>query len=480
MNKHPVWLTTLLCLAAACSSAPAKPTENPGKNPPPASVDALPGLPVLYFDQYAPVKEADGRTTYAARLQVFADPLSAQPGDQAPAFLTSTPLHPPRMVQLKYRGQSTSDTPKHPFALQFSQNEPLLDLPADTEFVLQAAYFDPAVLPNWLAAQLAAEAGIALPRSRLVELWGSQLEFDTDTAWQGLYLLTEKIKRGKHRVPLKKPDLTGGYLLKFDKTSPRDTVITTASGLPITMVEPDSPTPEQAAWVKNRLDSWEAALDRPQTGDWKAGLDLTSWADQFLLNEVLGNVDGLKYSFYFSLDRGGPLKAGPGWDFDLAMGQVRWGNERETWKLAPDGRSWTISQRWYIIGSPDHPVWWKKLLRQPEFFRLVQARWQEIHHSAFNSGTVARWIGTALKKWQVKQRDGALEDWGRYHLDASLWNVAERPAQSEAFPKVVYFQAAGQNPYDLNFRWLQAWLDSRFAWLNQASTWTHLKAWAEK
>ena len=86
-------------------------------------------------------------------------------------------------------------------------------------------------------------------------------------------------------------------------------------------------------------------------------MDVKSFIDYFILNEVARNADGFKKSVFFHKDRdslGGKLKAGPVWDFDWA-----WKNINGCYVCNQnDGSGWThhindcvtdnYSTGWYI------------------------------------------------------------------------------------------------------------------------------------
>ena len=98
---------------------------------------------------------------------------------------------------------------------------PLLDLPAEEDWILYAPYSDKSLIRNVLTFTLAAQLGNGyVPRCRFVELF-------LNNNYEGVYVLMEKIKRGNDRVDIAKlkeeditgEELTGGYIVKIDKST---------------------------------------------------------------------------------------------------------------------------------------------------------------------------------------------------------------------------------------------------------------------
>ena len=93
--------------------------------------------------------------------------------------------------------------------------------------------------------------------------------------------------------------------------------------------EYDEILPVQASYIEQYCDSFENALYGPQYADPLTGyrkyVDLGSWVDYFLLNELSKNVDGYRISTYFFKQKdsdGGLLHMGPVWDYDIAWGNA--------------------------------------------------------------------------------------------------------------------------------------------------------------
>ncbi len=128
-------------------------------------------------------------------------------------------------ISIEIRGESSAwYSPKKSYSLETqtdlgeNNNVSLLDLPQENDWILYGPYLDKSLIRNVLSYRLFEEMGHYSPRTRFVEVI-------LNNDYQGVYILTEKIKRDKNRVDMAKllptdisgDELTGGYLLRIDK-----------------------------------------------------------------------------------------------------------------------------------------------------------------------------------------------------------------------------------------------------------------------
>src|SRR5690606_6731806 len=163
----------------------------------------------------------------------------------------------------------------------------------------------------------------------------------------GLYLLQEKIKPDSGRVNIVKmsssddsgTELTGGYITKADKITGGDAVaFTTPSYVGITEYVHDHPKPDdivlsQHNYIRNQyqiLGTASASNNFDIVTGYPSMIDVPTFVDFMVLNELSSNADGYQLSTYFHKDRGGKLRAGPIWDFNLTYGNdlFMWGYDR--------------------------------------------------------------------------------------------------------------------------------------------------------
>lgn len=295
----------------------------------------------------------------------------------------------------KVRGSSSAGLPKTPYAIEWwdefneDKKEGILGLPADSEWVLYAPnQYDPVMLHNPFIHQLSRDLGQYSPRTRFVELYVQRNSGVLATnQWMGVYVLEEKPAIDRNRLDIAKlqpedvaePEVTGGYLMKFDRLDPADGGISFGSGTAAAVdpKEPELESPQRApqlAYIKKYLSDFSRAQTAANWRDPVAGylpfIDLTNWVDYHVVEVLSGNVDSLVLSAYFHKERNGPLKWGPHWDFDRALGST-------------DGRD--VNPRNWNTGPFFGATWWGRILRDPTAWQLWVDRYQE-----FRAGVLSR------------------------------------------------------------------------------------------
>ncbi|MGI4757579.1 MAG: Ig-like domain repeat protein [Janthinobacterium lividum] len=281
-------------------------------------------------------------------------------------------------ANLHVHGNSTAQMPKLPYTIKFNTSLDLLTLlgvkcpfvtstgkpvcDKSKSYVLLANYDDKTLLRDWSAFTLANSipfgsgylSETAVPSSQTGVIptpsgtsallpWAPHsvfVELFLNGAYEGVYQLAEKLNVDSHRVNITEltetatsEDLSGGYLLEIDQHRDEAFVFTTPRGLPIGLIDPDfSPHPEvpqQTSYIANYVNAAEDALFSPTFTDpvsgWRSYFDEASVVNYYLINEIMGNVDGGNFysSTYLYKDKDNPfLYMGPVWDFDISSGNV--------------------------------------------------------------------------------------------------------------------------------------------------------------
>jgi len=145
------------------------------------------------------------------------------------------------------RGNTSLRYLKRSFALKTrdeswqAQSVSILGFPKDSDWILYAPYPDKTLIRDVLAYDLSRQMGRYASRTKFVELFLNQVGGRLGKRhYMGVYVLEEKIKRGKDRVNLQKlgtndntePNLTGGYIFKKDHWDTTGNVTPTVEGRP--------------------------------------------------------------------------------------------------------------------------------------------------------------------------------------------------------------------------------------------------------
>lgn len=294
----------------------------------------------------------------------------------------------------RVRGQSSAGFAKKQYRFELwnqeneDKDETLLGMPSDSDFILGAPFVDKSLIRNSLAYELGRELGLYAPRTRHVEVFlnvnGGELNYETD--YLGVYFVAETNKITKDRVDLKKldpqdeaePEITGGYMMKWEQNvSEAPKRVSGFSNLEL--VDPDGAdeaTAAQKQWLSDYLQDVDSRVKSEDRGDpvtgYKPVIEVASYANIMVINELARDQDGYMRSAYMYKDRGGKIMQGPLWDYNLGMGTGCCRNNRNT---SPTG---TDSGWQYVENTPvSEHKWERDLVKDPDFWQAFVDRWQE-------------------------------------------------------------------------------------------------------
>ncbi|MCQ2120456.1 MAG: CotH kinase family protein [Fibrobacter sp.] len=290
-------------------------------------------------------------------------------------------------ITIKGRGFSSFEMPKYSYKIEFNEKISLFDFPKNRDFVLIANFRDKSHLKNFITYKLANNLGDDFsPKSKFVELY-------LNRKYEGLYLLTESIKVGNQRVKIAKND--SSFL--FEKTTPpsnRPSFQTSNKNL-FEIRYPKDVSQQSFNLLKNHINSFElliknnATLSLDSLNQW---LDIDDFIRYYWIQEFSKNYDGrFLRSILLTWEKGGPIKMGPVWDFDLAYGIHRTGTS------TPEG--------WLIRDSG----WNKWLWKNDAFAKKAQLYWRnnypKIEFMTDSIETFGKLIQRAIKndnkRWPV-------------------------------------------------------------------------------
>ena len=307
-------------------------------------------------------------------------------------------------VGIEVRGSSSQMFPKKSYGLELwdvngnAIDSGLIGMPPESDWILSASYSDKSLLNNYMTYDLSAMMGWYASRCEFVEVV-------LNGQYIGVYVLMEKIKRDNNRVDLANllptditgDELTGGYIIKIDKTTGNGGNGWTSMYAPDTSIngqtifyqyEYPSETdimPQQQAYIQAYVDSFETALAgtnylHPTLG-YKNFINMNSFIDYLLLNEMSRNVDGYRLSTFLYKDKysnGGKLTIGPVWDYDIAWGNADYCGSPSTTGWAYDFALACPGDYWQI------PFWWDRFMTDTAFTNQLRCRWEELKVTALS------------------------------------------------------------------------------------------------
>ncbi len=355
-------------------------------------------------------------------------------------------------IGIEIRGSSSQSFPKKNYGMETrteagdNANVSLLGMPEENDWVLHGPYTDKSLLRNVLAYHIGSLTSQYTPRTRLCELM-------INTDYRGLYVLTERIKRDKNRVDISRlrpediegDELTGGYILQIDRDDPGIDDGWWSSIGPDVFYKFDDPDfdeirPEQKNYIQNYIRNFELAMDGPQYNQvWDQYIDLNSFVDYWIVNEVGKHIDAFKLSFFIHKKKdsnGGKLHMGPLWDFNLAFGNFDFGHD-----AGPNGWSY----RWVESGTR-HPFWVSKLLTIPAVQNAISCRWTELRQGSLGTDNLLQFLDqNTMRTEEARQRN------------FQRWPVLGQYVWPNFF--------VGNN-YDDEIRFLKGWLTNRLNWMD--------------
>ena len=333
------------------------------------------------------------------------------------------------LTNMKGRGNSTWGAPKKPYAIKFDKKKSLMDLPEDKSWVLLANYYDATLLRNDLAFFMGNEISTLdwTPHYQ-------QADLILNGQYKGIYQLGEKVKISKKRVNVG----DDGFLLEVDAKADANEVTfnVTHIGQPINIKEPDVVVDgEDYNYIVDYLTNADAVLFSENWLDaedgYKKYIDMSSFVDWYLINEIAKNNDAIFYtSCYMNLKRGGKLKMGPLWDFDVAFGGYPW--EPRASEIS------NLTTGFYIKDVS----WINRMFNDPEFLSLVKERFNDFY---------------SRKQDMLDHIDSkAAIIIEKVIEDNKLWGRITNKTASNEEVKVAYQEKVNQ---------LKTWLSTRLEWL---------------
>jgi hypothetical protein len=379
------------------------------------TIDPTSDLPIMIVDGYGKGKPLDKETSLDAAVMFF-EPVN---GVASMATLPSLALRAGYHV----RGQSSRSFPQTPYKVELWDNAnhdldaTVLGMPADSDWALIPPYYDRTLIRNPFTYTLGAEMGLSVPRTQYVEVYLNYADHAiSDADYQGIYWLSETIKNNKDRTNLKQlkeadttlPAISGGYIFKFDQAAAEEPKLV-CTGSPVLagglgggkggggmttagtcwtdleVVDPDPLVAAQKTWLTQYVQTFHDSLHATPMGDYSMYIDVPSFIDYLIVNELTLNVDAYVRSAYYHKDRDKKLIAGPLWDYNFALGGV--GAQNATPQTASD-------TGWRFSGTRNVNNWYQKLTSDPAFMTQVKARYTALRQTLLSQASIEARMNT--------------------------------------------------------------------------------------
>ena len=321
---------------------------------------------------------------------------------------TNIVKHEDMEIKIKLRGNSTFEADKKPFKIKFESKQALFGLEKAKEWVLLANYYDKANVRNYLAYMTANKMGNLgfQPSYIFVDVY-------FNGKYYGLFLLTEQMEVNPGRVDIEDNFSASGvssFLIEADERAKLEypgyqgRCYVTSGGYDFALKGPDADdyveacdllfynpdaTPEEyeeaqevydqfekdTAWLQSFMDDVSDAIYDLDYTRIQQLIDIDSFVDYYLVQEMFKNVDVGSTSQFYVIDQGQEtvkLTMGPVWDFDIAAGVVD-ETSSSTYKSYSRAPLFTRERDYY----------YRELFKIPEFEQLVKERYSETRNEVF-------------------------------------------------------------------------------------------------
>ena len=380
-------------------------------------------------------------------------------------------------IAVKYRGNSSfSNSKKKPYGFKTMETSDvdgkklktkILGMPKDNDWVLLAPYSDRSMIRDVLMYELARPYFEYTPRARHCELI-------LDGTYYGVYIMTERVRKGKNRLNLDDPgdsgdELTGGYQLEVDRAD-EDHIYNSkyhtrdANGqefwyngnvnFQYKHPEYDEMEPShhvQRQYIENQIDKMEDALASsnfkdPETG-YRKYIDVTSFIDFELSQEVALNVDGYRLStnIYKRRDSVDPRFKTALWDFNIAFGNADYysGDQTNFWIYQNGKIDYTDPTK--------APFWWSRMMEDPEYVKALKNRWAEYRHNTYRDEHITAVIDSLVNMLDAK---------GARERNCNAWKIWDENIWPVPNWRTV-------NTWEKEISNLKSWISKRIEWMDK-------------
>lgn len=303
------------------------------------------------------------------------------------------------------RGNQTFTYEKKSYQLNLSVPVDFMNMGLSDTWILLCNVYDPAYIRNKLTYEMALQAGMpGSPKSEYIDVYFNGI-------YAGMYQLCEKVEIGENRLEIadlemqnralngevldyadafvtedgsgkgirlaRNPeDITGGYLIEHDYGEKFNEVTSgfiTDTGEHFALKSPGHASEAEIAYISGRMQEIEDAIKaedgyNPVTGKYYTEyIDLESWADKYLIEEITRNNGGGSTSSYFYKPQDSlstKVYGGPVWDYDKGYGNAS-GYNKNTRDLA------------FLTLHMDYTNWFYYLYQHEDFVEMVKKEYRE-------------------------------------------------------------------------------------------------------
>ena len=272
------------------------------------------GLPMVWLTTNKREDITESDVVYEAKLKIVENARTRGAGDVIEANARLKAIGPLSWVASKLDGSSQMGKNDYRFTITTAYS--VLDDPMNTTWELLSNAKDATMLHTQAGFHLGRISNLNFtPHFHFADLMLNERYF-------GTYLLGESIDYTKNRTGVE----SNGFIVKIDASYGRTYFRTENLEQPVTIVSPTVFSgDEDYEFISNYVRSAESALFgsnfKDETIGWQKYLDMDSFVDWYLINEIAKNQDGgFRAECYMNMKRDGKLRMGPLWKMERSFG----------------------------------------------------------------------------------------------------------------------------------------------------------------
>lgn len=354
----------------------------------------------------------------------------------------------PVLASTRLRGNVTQQMPKKPFAVKLDKKHGALDMPPHKRWVLLANWKDRTLMRNEVTFGIADVFKQTFPNDGMA--WnpsGQHVELVYNGVYVGNYYLCEHVKVDENRLNINEPydkddaysgnPADYGYLLEADDGYDETWQFTTACYIPFLFKDDanDAMLDYAATFVRGVEDNLYAG----NYTDAFAKMDLTSFVDYWLVQELVMNSETAHPKSCYNYINNGIMYAGPLWDFDwntfptsTSYSENDYSYTESMIEDAMPTSGWFGSKSYQCYhkssGYPSEPlhesdanyIWYPMLVKNPEFTALAAERWNIVKTA------VQAYVDTEIPKIQASITKSEAENNKMWPVDSGTYAWASK------------------------------------------------------
>lgn len=272
------------------------------------------GLPMVWLTTENRENISVSDQVYMAKLKIVENARTRSAGDVIEANVRLKATGPLSWVASKLDGSSQMG--KNDYCFTFTTGFSVLDDPINTTWELLSNAKDATMLHTQAGFHLGRMSNLHFtPHFHFADLMLNERYF-------GTYLLGESIDYTSNRTDVG----NNGFIIKIDASTGRSYFRTDNIEQPVSVVSPTVFSgDENYQFISDYMRSAEAALFGSGFTDasegWQKYLDMDSFVDWYLINEIAKNKDGAFLAdCYMNMKHNGKLRMGPLWKMERSFG----------------------------------------------------------------------------------------------------------------------------------------------------------------